>query len=291
MIRFLTLSAILGSWLALPAAAQFAATLQLAKRQHVIGEPVVVVVKITNHSGQVQTLQPSGRIPWLSFIVKTSNGTSVNIKSADMLGPVRIEPGQTMARQVDLSEHFILEQAGNFTAYAVIRPSNSQTEGSSTNKVFFEQRDGRLYWNQKVGNIGPSKTTREFRLLKFRTNETTLLYAQVEDSKTGQLIRTFPLGETLSIRNPQVSVDQAQQMHVLFLCTPSMWLHYAIDPHGNIADRTIHKRASVGDPALKTLPNGEILVTNSIIHDPVAIAKQRAKVHRITDRPTIPEGF
>lgn len=273
------------------AQAQFASSLHIEKRSHLVGEAVFVTLSITNHSGQPQVLQSSGRIPWLSFLVKTSNGTPVNTISAADFGAMRIGPGETLAKKIDLSQYFLLQRSGNFTAYAVVRPSQPGVQGSTSNNVFFEQTNGTALWSQQVGNVGFQKSTREYRLIKFRGNSKSVLYAQIQDGRTGQLLQTYALGEALSIRKPISTVDRQQNMHVLFLTTPVMWFHYIIDPQGNVVSRKVHKRSSVGDPNLITSADGSVQVSNSIPYDPVAVARERAKIRKITDRPDFPEGF
>lgn len=273
------------------AQAQFASSLTIEKRSHLVGEPVSVILSITNHSGQPQVLQSSGRIPWLSFMVKTSNGSPVNAFSTADFGAMRIGAGETLAKKIDLTQYFLLQRSGNFTAYAVVRPSQAGLEGSTSNNVFFEQTNGSPLWSQQVGNVGSFKTTREYRLIKFRGNSKSVLYAQVQDNRTGQLLQTYALGEALSIRKPISTVDRQQNMHVLFLTTPVMWFHYVIDPQGIVVSRKVHKRTALGDPNLLTSPDGSVQVSNSIPYDPVAVAQERAKTRKISDRPDFPEGF
>lgn len=265
---------------------QFASSLEIDKRQHIVGEAVMATLRVTNHSGRTQVFANQGRVPWLTLMCKTSNGSPVNARRHAEFGPMKIEPGQTLAKKINIADYFLLDQSGNFAAYAVIRPPNSGLDGTTTNRVFFEQRAGRVEWAQKVGN---SENMREYRLLRFRGDSTSQLYFQVEDDHTGRLLRTYSLGDALLMRKPMFTIDRDQCMHVLFLHSPVVWLHYCIDTEGEIISRDIHKRSNAGDPKLVTLPNGAIEVQNSILFDPVAAAKERAKIHNITDRPNLPD--
>lgn len=267
--------------------AQLASSLRIAKKQHLTGEAVIAVVTVTNHTGRELVLQSDGRMQWLSLSLKTSNGTPVNPKSNKLFGPIKIGVGQTMTREVDLTQHFQLNQSGNFTASATIRLPDSQAEGTSTNRAFFNQSSGRLYWSQKVGTSASSNQTREYRILNFSGDSKPQIYAQIADGKTGQLVRTFLLGDILMLRKPTVTVDRSQRMHVIFLATPVMWVHYVVNTDGNIINRQIHQRGPVGDPQLLALPDGSVQVTNSIPYDPVAAAEQKAKIRKASDRPII----
>lgn len=247
----------------------------------------MAVVTITNHAGRELVFRSDGRFQWLDFVVKTGNGTPVNAKGRAIFGPMKISAGQTMAREVDLSQHFQLNEPGNFSVSAVIHPPGETSEGASTNRAFFNQSPGRLYWSQKVGISGRSNHTREFRVLNFSGDSKTQLYAQIVDGMTGQFVRTFLLGDSLMLRKPLVTVDRQQRMHVMFLATPTMWVHCVINTDGKLVERQIHQRGPVGDPQLLTMGDGTVRVANSIPYDPKAAAEQRAKIRKASDRPPI----
>ncbi len=269
-----------------PAHAQLAASLKIPKKNHLTGEPVIAVVTITNHSGRDLTLHSDGRYQWLDFMIKRSDGSPVNVRKRPLFGSMKIGAGQTMAREVDLSEHFLLHSPGNFTVTGVVKMPGQTVEGTSTNRAFFSQINSRPYWSQKVGVRGGN--TREFRLIQFAGDSKTRLFAQIVDGKTGQYVRTFPLGEILTLRKPLVTVDRQQRMHVMFLATPTMWVHCVIDTDGRLVNRQIHRRPPQGDPKLITLADGSVQVVNSIPYDPKAEAERRAATRKASERPAIP---
>lgn len=265
--------------------AQLAASLKLGKQQHVTGESVMAVVTITNHSGRDLVLQSDGRIQWLEFMITRSGGSSVYSLRNTLFGPLKIGAGQTMAREVDLTEHYHLSEQGNYTVAASIRPAG-QTAGTTTNRAFFSLINGRTYWAQKVGVS--KDNTREFRLLNFSSDSKTHLYVQIVDGRTGNFVRTFPLGQVLMMRKPLVTVDGQRRMHVMFLATPSMWVHCVVDTDGRLVDRQIHQRPPRGDPQLITMGDGTVHVVNSIPYDPKAEAERRAATRKASERPPVP---
>ena len=270
-----------------PAYAQIAASLGIGKQQYLAGEPVPVVVTITNHSGRELVFQSDGRFQWLDFVVKDSSGNTVNTKGRDLFGPMRIKAGESLAKQVDLYRYFQLAEPGNYSVSALIREPGDNTQGTTTNRIFFNQSNGRLYWSQKVGISTKPNHTREYRLLNFAGDTKSQLYAQIVDGRTGQLVRTFPLGDILLLRKPVATVDRQQRMHVMFLTTPTMWLHCIIDSDGQLDNREIHQRGPQGDPQLLTFGDGSVRVANSIPYDPKAAAEARAKNRKASDRPAI----
>jgi hypothetical protein len=251
---------------------------------HLAGEPVMAVVTVTNHAGRTLVFQSEGRIPWLSFTIKNSNGSNAQTKSSSLFGPMKIEAGQTLAREVDLTQHFHLSEPGNFSVYASIREPQEGMTYSNTNKAFFSLSTGRTHWSQKVGISGGS---REYRLIQFTDESKSHLYAQVRDGAGNLPLHTFRLGEALMLRRPLVTVDRKQNMHVMFLGTPSMWVYGIVDYNGRLLGRQIHQRGPLGDPQFVTAGDGSVQVANSIPYDPKAAAQEKAKIRKATDRPNI----
>jgi len=265
--------------------AQLITSLRLSKNQYVSGEPVIAQVSITNHSGQELLFRGDTRLQWIDFTVKNSNGNPVSVRNQMTYGTMKIGIGETMVRDFDLGKAYLISESGNYTVSAVIRNADYHIDGVSTNKGFFTVNPGRIYWAQKVGLLGKPGQTREYRLLNFSAAQNSQLYVQVKDDRTGQAITTYSLGEALLVRNPLVAVDRQQHMHVMYLGTPTMWVHCEIDTDGKMVNRQIHQRGDQGDPQLLTTKEGAVIVGNSVPYDPAAVAAAKAKTRKISDRP------
>lgn len=264
--------------------AQFSSSIEASKRNHILGEPVVVRVTLTNYTGRDQILHGQ-RMPWISFMVKNSNGELVVARPNKTPGAIKIGAGETLAKDFNLSQYFQISQAGNYSVSAVVRPNDEDITGTSTNRVLFQVSEGQPFWSQKVGNVGPNASTRDFRLLKFHTEDGPILYVQILDVKSGRRILTSPLGKFSTMRQPKQAIDNERHLHVLFLSGSKTFLHYRIAPTGEIVTRDMHRRATVGDPKFSNTPDGRIIVTNSLLYDPEAEAEKRAMVRKVTDRP------
>jgi len=267
--------------------AQLTTTLRLNKNQYLAGEPIIATVNITNHAGQELTFYGDGRMQWLTFILKDSHREEVTPKGRAAFGKLTIRAGESMARQVDLSQIFYLSEPGNFSATAMVRMPGNTGEGSSTNRVLFNQSPGAPYWSQKVGIAGKPGQTREFRIVNFSGDQAAQIYAQVIDGRTGLNVRTMALGDVLMLRKPLVTVDRKQRMHVMYLATPTMWVHCQIDTDGKLVERQIHQRGPQGDPELLTFADGTVRVSNSIPYDPKAAAEAKSQIRKASDRPPI----
>jgi len=287
MIRLLTLAALLLCPIA-ELRAQLATSLSMNKKTYVAGEPVIAEVIITNHSGRELTLASTRSMPWLSFVVTKSNGNPVTTRQLNAFGAMKIKAGESLAKQVDLTQFFLLNSQGNFAVSAVVRDPNGNVQGASTNRMLFNLNPGRTYWSQKVGvSCDKGSESRELKLLTFSDGQKTQLYAQVMDGRTGLPMSTFPLGEALMLRKPMVTLDGNRRMHVMYLATPSMWVHSQVSADGKLVGRDIHQRASQGDPVLMAYGDGSVRVVNSILYAPKAAEAERSKVRKATDRPQI----
>lgn len=271
-----------------PIHAQLATSLSLNKKNYVAGEPVIAEIIITNHAGRDLALASTRELPWLAIVVTNSSGNPVSTRKLNAFGAMKIKTGESLAKQVDLTEFFLLDNQGNFAVSAVVRDPSKGVQGASTNRMLFNLNPGRTYWRQKLGVSSDNGTsTREFRLLTFSDGQKSQLYAQVIDGTTGMKLRTFLLGDTLMLRKPMVTLDKDQRMHVMFLATPTMWVHCQVSADGKLVDRKIHERAGQGDPVLMAYGDGSVRVVNSIPYDPAAAAEERSKVRKASDRPPV----
>ena len=287
MFRFIPIAAVLlGSCAVLQA--QIATSISINKKNYVAGEPVIAEVIITNPSGRELTFASTRQLPWLAFVVTNSRGNPVPTRRLNAFGAMKIKIGESLAKRVNLTDFFLLNSQGNFAVSAVIRDPAGRFNGAITNRLLFNLNPGRTYWSQKVGvSNDQGAQTREMKLITFSNGQKSQLYAQVLDGRTGMPMQTFLLGDALMLRKPKVTLDGARRMHVVFLATPSAWVHCQVSADGKLVARDIHRRAAQGDPILMTYGDGSVRVMNSIPYDPKVAEKERAKIRKSSDRPQI----
>lgn len=270
------------------AQAQLSTSISINKKNFIAGEPVIAEIIVTNNSGRELTLASSRQLPWLAVLVTSANGNPVNTRKLNAFGAMKIKAGESLAKRIDLTEYFLLDTQGNYAVSAVVRDPSKNVQGSSTNRLLFNLSPGRTYWTQKLGVTNDKGShTREFKLLTFSNGQKSQLYAQVIDGTTGVQIRTFLLGDTLMLRKPMVTLDKNQRMHVMFLGTPTMWVHCEVSADGKLVDRKIHQRGDQGDPILMAYGDGSVRVVNSIPYDPKAAEEERSRIRKASDRPPI----
>ncbi len=287
MIRILTTAALLVCFGSI-ARAQLSTSLSLDKKTYVAGEEVIAEVIVTNHSGRELILSSTRQLPWLALVVTNVSGNPVPTRKLNAFGAMKIKAGESLAKRINLTEFFLLDSQGNYAASAVVRDPGGNVQGATTNRVLFNQNPARTFWSQKIGVTSDQGSgTREIRLLTFSNGQKTQLYAQIIDSTTGLQMRTFLLGDALMLRKPMVTLDGAQRMHVMFLATPSVWVHCQVSADGKLVARDLHQRSSQGDPLLMAYGDGSVKVMNSILFDPKAAEEERSRIRKASDRPQI----
>jgi hypothetical protein len=265
--------------------AQIEVKATMSKRDYVANEPVMVTITITNRAGRDIFLHGNSRQSWLDFIIKNDRGVPLStFRGTEGFNAVNVPAGRSVSRTVDLSQSFRVTTLGRYGGYATVRmPDDGETVYSS-NRISFAVSSARALYAQKIGVPG-SDSTREYRVLTFSNGNKSELYVEVEDGKTGRILRTFSLGESLMFRKPEATVDGANNLSVLFLNTPSVFVHARISPDGKLIGRELFKRGQTGEPQLTTFANGEVRTAGGVPYDPGAEQAQQAKVRRISERP------
>jgi hypothetical protein len=267
------------------ASSQVTVSLQMEKSSFLHGEPVQVGVKITNLSGQDLVFRGSAQEPWIDFMVNSSRGVPLTPVGQPAFGTVTIPAGKTVARSVNLNKLYSLNDLGNYSVYAIVRPPGRQTNGFQSERHLFTISTAKPYWSQVVGVPGKPGVSHEYRLIQFTGGRKLMLYVQVANAKTGYVLRTHGLGESLMFRKPTVTVDSALTMHVLYLATPEIWGHARINPSGEFLGRDLYMNSELGDPSLIRLADGGVQASGGIPYDPKAEAERAAKTRKASDRP------
>ena len=226
-----------------------------------------------------------GRVSWLDFSIRNSRGVILSPGRGLNFRSVRVPAGRSVSKTIDLNNLYRVSDFGNYSCHAVVRmPDGAGTFNS--NRVGFNVTKARTIFAQKVGVPG-TRNVREYRVQIFNASRKTSLYVQVQDPSTGKMLQSFELGEALTFRKPQATVDGRNNLHVLYLTSPTLFSHAQVSPEGNLMGRTYFKRAATGQPHLQTFANGQVAVAGGIPHDPNAEKLQRAQIRRLSERPPL----
>lgn len=263
--------------------AQLSVSIALGQTQFLAGEAVPCQITITNQTGSELILANFGRLPWLDITVESTSGHPATSYSQANPAPVNIPAGQSVAKTVDLNSLFGVREPGGYRVSVNVRTDATESNYTS-NRISFNTIKVRPDWSQKIG-INGTKETREFRLMNFTNNKQTMIYAQVIDGQRGTPMATLNLGKALLFVKPQAATDKQQNMHVLYLATPEFFLYARLDNNGRFLGRELYTKGPSGDPRLMTFADGSVKVAGGLKFDPDAVAQQKSKIRKLSDRP------
>ncbi|MGJ8697485.1 MAG: hypothetical protein ACSHYF_14300 [Verrucomicrobiaceae bacterium] len=260
--------------------------LQLERPSYLVNEPVRGVVTITNRGGSELFLhsKAEGRITrsWLEFSMRRSGGNALNRLNNAAFRAVNLPAGRALKRTINLSQLYGLTGQGNYSVSARVQIGDQVFH---SNSAHFAVTDGTVYFKQPFGAPGTPYPNREYRLITFNDGKKTSIYAAVHDAKSKRSLATGRLSEALLFQRPQAAIDGKNNMHVLYLSNPEVFVHAVVNKDGLLAASNYYKRGAAGTPGFVTFASGEIKVRGGIPYDPKAEAAEQNRARRISDRP------
>lgn len=262
--------------------AQVKAEVALDQEHFLIGESLIVPVRITNRSGQ--TLQLGAEPDWLTFSIESRDGFIVaKLGDAPVLGEFKLESGQVATRRVELAPFFALDRIGRYRLTATIRLKQWDAQ-VTTKPASFDIINGAKLWSQDFGvptpggESGRPPEVRRYALEQANYLRSQLrLYLRLTDGEGMRVIKVFPLGPMVSFSNPEHQIDKDSRLHVLYQNGARSFSYTVISPEGDIVIRQTHDYAN-SRPRLQLNPEGQMVVaggarriTNSDLPEPKAI--------------------
>lgn len=265
--------------------AQVQVSLQMERNSYLVGESIPVQITLTNLTGKDIDFEGTNERPWLDFMVRANNlGVPVKPARKPLFGKVTVPAGEAVSRRINLAEIYAFTELGNFSIYAIVRLPHQTEKGFQSNRRLFTVSTSPPQWSKKVGVPGTEKT-HEYRLIQFTDGQNAYLYAQVADDKSGHPIRTYQLGNYLAFRKPLTDVDQALNMHVLYMVNPQFWRHVSISPTGKFLGQKLYRPTPEAHPRLVKNDAGDVFVNGGIYYDPDKAAEERKGERKASDRP------
>ncbi|MCX8157858.1 MAG: hypothetical protein N3J91_15700 [Verrucomicrobiae bacterium] len=253
-------------WLNLTLSAQVTVELRCAQEQYLLGEPVVMLVEISNQSGQALDL---GKEPdWLTFAVEMRNGTPVpQPGKLSLPGPFRLESAQLGRVRVDLEPAFRLDKLGNYLVAATLKvPGWADPIASGT--ASFTIIRGTVLWEQEFGMpadpLAPATNrapeVRKYTLLQANTVKQLRLYVRISDPATDKIYATFPVGNLVSFGRPERQIDRFSNLHVLHQNGARTFNYVVINPSGRLGLRETYE-VTTSRPRLRADADGKVFVS------------------------------
>jgi hypothetical protein len=271
--------------IATAAEAQVQVDLKFKRLQYIAYEPVVATIAITNLAGRDIELHDGEGQPWLGFEVTGSEEQPIAPLSGERREPpLRIQAGQRVTRQIDLTPLYPIQEFGPYHVRTNIYFADLGKFFYSAPRVF-EVTDAHPIWQQTVGVPDGASTSGDVRTYSLMTNrfpDHTSLYVRVQDKDTGVVYATYSLGRTVSLEQPQAEIDRANQLHVLHCAAPRAWSYARIGLDGKLLTHSSFMETKTR-PRLVHSGNGEVAVHGGMIEEPAQSSGSKAP--KLSARP------
>jgi len=266
------------------AEAQVQVDLKFKRLQFIAYEPVVATVAITNLAGRDIELRDADGQSWLGFEITGSEEQPIGpLNGANREPPLRIQAGQRVTRQIDLTPLYPVHEYGAYHVRTNIYFADLGKFFYSGTRVF-EVTDARPIWQQTVGvpDGGGSGDVRTYSLMTNRFPDHTSLYVRVQDKDTGVVYATYSLGRTISFEQPQAEIDRANRLHVLHCAAPRSWSYARVGLNGQLLEHTSFMETKTR-PHLVHSGGGEVAVRGGMVEAPAQSAGSKAP--KLSARP------
>ncbi len=268
---------------------QVSVSLKVDRRQYLEHEPVTAVVTVTNRSGReldfASRLEGKIAHSWLDFSMRDSGGREMTKRHHKVFQRAVIPAGRSMSRRINLSGMFNVAKVGNFAVTSHVRRPGVEQVSYTSNSGHFTVGGGSKIHSVPFGVPNSAFTKREYNVVTFNDGDKTSIYAQVMDTNSGRSISTFRISEYLGFVKPQMALDGKNQLHVLYLADPEVFIHATVNQDGYHIGTKYFKRAGGRKPRFVAFADGNVVVSGAIPFDPTLEAKETAKARRASDRP------
>lgn len=268
---------------------QVGVEIKIDRSQYLAHEPVTAVVTITNRSGRELSFasRSEGTIAhsWLDFSMRDAGGRGMQKLTNKVFQRAVIPAGRSMARRVNLSAIFNVTRVSNYAVTAHVSQPGLDDTSYTSNSGHFTVGGGHTIYQQAFGVPNSRSPKREYSVITFNDGRRTSIYAQVMDTRTGFALATFRLSEYLSFEKPTTALDGQNQLHVLYLANPEIFVHASLSQDGNLTGTHYFKRVAGRKPRFVSFADGKVVVAGAIPYDPEKEAAKVQTARRASERP------
>jgi hypothetical protein len=249
------------------ASAQISVEVLLDRDQFLPNETMTAKVRIINNSGQTLRF---GKENWLSYSIEASDGFIV-LKSgnAPIAHDFEIKASEMATARADLSPFFNVSKPGGYSVTATVQIKDWQMQVSSTPKHFDVVR-GVNIWEQSFGlPQGPDDHSQP-EIRKYILQQATLsrhseLFLRLTDSTEARTIKLITIGPMISFSDPQMRLDPASNLHIVYQEAAHIYNYSVINPAGDIVTRQTYYYTSSA-PHLRVDDKGNIRIIGGERH-------------------------
>lgn len=273
--------------LATAAQAQINVSISIKQRFHLLYEPVIATVNVTNQTGREITLSDSPQYQWFGFRVLGEGDRMIPLRNTNYhLAPITMKPGETVKRSINLNQLFDMGESGQFRIQANIY-FDGLDKFYTSRPTFIDVSEGRVIWRKTAGvpegqpGAGQMRT---FTLLSHQVGEANTLYVRVEDQADSMVYCTFPVGRLLDNVPPQAEFDSSNNLYILHLIGMRAYVLSKISPNGEFLGQTNYS-APKTRPELRKIADGSLQIIGGKREGNVAQVDLPVEPPKLSARP------
>jgi len=159
----------------------------------------------------------------------------------------------------------------------------------STKPTTVQVTKGQPMWSQIVGvprGHPQAGTYREYSLMTFYHGaRSRALYFRLENTESGMVYKTYPIGDYMSVREPQHSIDSQNRLHVLHMAGPKLYKYTVIGIDGNPVRQENYYSKGSNRPELQTTDFGEVSIVGGLTEEEMSKPYEETEFRRLSERP------
>jgi hypothetical protein len=288
-MRYLRSLLLLTVCLAAPfaAQAQIAVQISLKQRLHILHEPILATVTVTNQTGRDITLSDTPQYQWFGFRITGDDDRLIAPRNLKYhLEPLALKVGETVKRSANLNQLYELGDFGTYRVQATIY-FDGLDKFFSSRPTHIELNEGHVLWRQVAGvpeGQPGAGQMHVFTLLSSQRGESNMLYVRIEDKGDGTVFCTVPIGRLLDGVPPEVQFDSANNLYVLQLVGMRTYVLTKMTPNGEFAGQTNYS-APKTRPTLRKTAAGALQIVGGKKEIPIAQNPSAEPPPKLSDRP------
>jgi hypothetical protein len=273
--------------LATVAQAQITVTCSLKQRFHLLHEPIIATVNLTNLTGRDITLYDTPQYQWFGFRIIGDEDRMVPPRSLNYhLPDVTVKAGETIKRSVNLNELYELGEPGTFRIQASIY-FQGLDKFFVSKPTHIDVSEGHVIW-RKIAGIPEGQPNagqmRIFSLLSHQVGESNMLYVRVEGQDDNLVYCTFPIGRLLDNVAPQVEFDSDNNLYIMHLIGMRAYVLTKISSSGEFGGQTNYS-APKTRPTLRRTAEGGLQIIGGKREASVLENVPPTDIPKLSDRP------
>ncbi|MDF1851088.1 MAG: hypothetical protein P1U85_09660 [Verrucomicrobiales bacterium] len=269
--------------------AQIQAELKLDRSLYIAHEPITATLTIVNRAGQDLIFGDTNGMSWLDFSITDNRGHLITpVRRGLNERPIVLSAGQTYKHKVVINKRYPMAKIGIYRVKASITfPQINRV--FDTKPVSVQVTDGQSMWSQIVGvpqGYPGAGTYREYSLMTYYHGaRNRALYFRLKNSDSGQVLKTYPLGDYMEVRKPQYLIDRQNQLHVLHLSAPKVYKYTIIGVDGDPVRQLSYFEKGTNRPILKGTEYGEVSVVGGFTEEEMKTPYEQSEFRRLSERP------